>query len=488
MGDEDGSQELPQRSRGTARDGSERSAQSVSPVLSEELRQRMQAAVKAERAEAAAKERSTAPERSERPTLSAAADSGAQAPAVNGAGGVRKRERAARPERLAKPEPQAKPERLRKAEPKAKPERPAEPKAAVTAKPGEQPERAARNGTGVKLQAAADRPAAHKPAAPGHGRAMGRGRTSPPARPAESVRKKPRNWHLAQVGLAILALALVAAGALGTAALWHSGGSPSGNSGPTAAALQRQEATTRSQAASWVVQQVSQDDSVSCDQVMCAALRAARFPASKLLVLEPASQPQMTSAVVVVTQVVRDLFGSSIESAWAPAVLASFGDGAAEVSIRVVAPHGALTYFKQLNSGQADRALNGKSLEAFPQITFSASAQAALAAGQVDPRLWLALAYLADDEPPIHVVDFGNVGPGTGPGLLLRYADLDANGQAAKLTNSAYVQAMRAVLSKADEKIRPASSQLVTPPGGGADVFRIEFTAPSPLTSVDGTP
>jgi len=46
---------------------------------------------------------------------------------------------------------------------------------------------------------------------------------------------------------------------------------------------------------------------------------------------------------------------------------------------------------------------------------------------------------------------------------------------------------MRAVLSKADEKIRPASSQLVTPPGGGADVFRIEFTAPSPLTSVDGT-
>jgi len=125
-----------------------------------------------------------------------------------------------------------------------------------------------------------------------------------------------------------------------------------------------------------VVQQVSQDDSVSCDQVMCAALRAGQVSASKLLVLEPASQTPDDLAVVVVTQVVRDLFGSSIESAWAPAVLASFGDGAAEVSIRVVAPHGALTYFKQLNSGQADRALNGKSLEAFPQITFSASAQA----------------------------------------------------------------------------------------------------------------
>ena len=414
MGDEDGSQELPQRSRGAARGGSDRSAPSVSPALSEELRQRIQAAVKAERAEAA-----------------------------------------------AKPEPKAKPD--------------------------VQPERAAKNGTRVKLQPTADRPAVHKPATPGHGRTTVRGRTSRSAHPAESVRKKPRDWHLAQVGLAVLALALVAAGSLVAAATFHFGSSPSGNSGPTAAALQRQEATTRSQAASWVVQQVSQDDSVSCDQVMCAALRAARFPASKLLVLGPASQPQLTSAVVVVTQVVRDLFGSSIDSAWAPAVLASFGDGAAEVSIRVVAPHGAVTYSKQLNSGQADRALHGKSLEAFPRITFSASAKAALAAGQVDPRLLLALAYLADHES-IDIVDFGNVGPGAGPGLLLRYADLDVNGQAAKLTSPAYVQAMHAILGQANKAIRPASSQLVAPAGGGADVFRVEFTAPSPLAPIGGNP
>ena len=457
MGDEDGSQELPQRSRGAARGGSDRSAPSVSPALSEELRQRIQAAVKAERAEAAAKEGSDAPERSGRQTLSAPAASAAPAPApaVNGTGGARKRERAAKPE------------------PKAKPD--------------VQPERAAKNGTRVKLQPTADRPAVHKPATPGHGRTTVRGRTSRSAHPAESVRKKPRDWHLAQVGLAVLALALVATGSLVAAATFHFGSSPSGNSGPTAAALQRQEATTRSQAASWVVQQVSQDDSVSCDQVMCAALRAARFPASKLLVLGPASQPQLTSAVVVVTQVVRDLFGSSIDSAWAPAVLASFGDGAAEVSIRVVAPHGAVTYSKQLNSGQADRALHGKSLEAFPRITFSASAKAALAAGQVDPRLLLALAYLADHES-IDIVDFGNVGPGAGPGLLLRYADLDVNGQAAKLTSPAYVQAMHAILGQANKAIRPASSQLVAPAGGGADVFRVEFTAPSPLAPIGGNP
>src|ERR1017187_2879953 len=340
MGDEDGSQELPQRSRDAARGGSDRSAPSVSPALSEELRQRIHAAVKAERAEAAAKEGSAAPEGSGRQTRSAPAASAAPAPApaVNGTGGARKRERAAKPE------------------PKAKPDA--------------QPERAAKDGTRVRLQPPATRPRVHKPAPRGHARTAVRGRTSRSAHPAESVRKKPRDWHLAQVGLAVLALALVATGSLVAAATFHFGSSPSGNSGPTAAALQRQEATTRSQAASWVVQQVSQDDSVSCDQVMCAALRAARFPASKLLVLGPASQPQLTSAVVVVTQVVRDLFGSSIDSAWAPAVLASFGDGAAEVSIRVVAPHGAVTYSKQLNSGQADRALHGKSLEAFPRITF----------------------------------------------------------------------------------------------------------------------
>jgi len=463
----------------------------VSPVLSEELRQRIQAAVKAERAEAAAKEEySDTTEHSGRQTPSAPAEIGAAAPLVNGTGWARKRDHALRPEPKARPQPPRQPEpqaRPEKPEPQAKPERLTAYRAAVTAKPGEQAEHAAKNGTSARLQSAADRPAARKPAAPGHGRTAVRGRAGRPVHPAGSARKKRRDWHLAQVGLIVLALALVATGALVTAATFHFGSSPSGNGGPTTAALQRQEAITRGQAASWVVQQVSQDDSVSCDQAMCAALRAARFPAGKLVVLGPASQPQLTSAVVVVTQVVRDLFGSSIDSAWAPAVLASFGGGAAEVSIRVVAPHGAGTYYKQLSSGQADRALNGKSLEAPGQITLSDGARANLVAGQVDPRLLLALANLGIHEP-IDIVDFGNVGPGASPGLLLRYADLDANGQVAKLTSSVYVQAMHSFLSKADKTIRPASSQLVTPAGGGAAVFRVEFSAPSPLTPVNGTP
>jgi hypothetical protein len=86
-------------------------------------------------------------------------------------------------------------------------------------------------------------------------------------------------------------------------------------------------------------------------------------------------------------------------------------------------------------------------LEGDPQITFSDSAKANLAAGQVDPRLLLALANLASAEP-IDIVQFGNVGPGASAGLLLRYADLAVNDQAAN-----------------------------------QPVFRVEFTAPSPLGS-----
>jgi hypothetical protein len=228
MGDEDGSQELPQRSRGAARDGSDRSAPSVSPVLSEELRQRIQAAVKVERAEAAAKEQPTTAKRSGREAVSAPADGGAAGPAVNGIGGARRHERAAK------------------------------------------------NGTCVKPQPAADRPATHKPAAPGRSRTPARGRTSLSGHPGESARKKPYDRRLARVGLVVLALALVAVGSLVTAASLHFAGSSSGSSGPTAAALERQEALTRTQAASWVAQQVSRDDVVSCDRAMCAALRAWR--------------------------------------------------------------------------------------------------------------------------------------------------------------------------------------------------------------------
>src|SRR5690349_18783126 len=70
MADKDRGRELPQRVKGAARSGPSASAPSSSPVLSEELRQRMRAAVTAERAGAATKQ--AAPKQDEAPVRSEA--------------------------------------------------------------------------------------------------------------------------------------------------------------------------------------------------------------------------------------------------------------------------------------------------------------------------------------------------------------------------------------------------------------------------------
>src|SRR5256885_814464 len=57
MADEGGDRELPQRARGEARAATSPSGMPAAPVLSAELQQRLDAAVTAERSEAAARER-----------------------------------------------------------------------------------------------------------------------------------------------------------------------------------------------------------------------------------------------------------------------------------------------------------------------------------------------------------------------------------------------------------------------------------------------
>jgi hypothetical protein len=52
--------------------------------------------------------------------------------------------------------------------------------------------------------------------------------------------------------------------------------------------------------------------------------------------------------LVVETAAVRALFGSSLDTEWAPAVLAAFGSGEAEITVRVVAANGAAAYLAAL--------------------------------------------------------------------------------------------------------------------------------------------
>jgi hypothetical protein len=121
----------------------------------------------------------------------------------------------------------------------------------------------------------------------------------------------------------------------------------------------------------------------------------------------------------------------------------------------------------------------GKLLLDVSSIVLSSVAGQQLAIGQVDARLVLAIESLAAYKP-VDVVEFGNIGPGAGQGLPLRFADLAENGQAAGLSNSAYVRAMQAHLSTELVQYRPLSSQTVVLPSG-EDVLRVEFAAPSPL-------
>ena len=239
------------------------------------------------------------------------------------------------------------------------------------------------------------------------------------------------------------------------------------------------EAAARGQAAAWVAQQVRRGVPVSCDQVMCAALKARGLPARDLLVLGPISSDPRSSAVVVETGAVRALFGTSLDRAWAPAVLASFGSGPAGITVRVVASHGAVAYQTALAGDMAAARAAGARLLADRRIAVQASARSQLTGGLVDLRLLSALTALSR-QLPVSVVGFGNAGPGVSAGVPLRYADLRTTSPAGGLTQAGYARSLRSVLSGLDTSFRPARTVSVARPDGQA-VLRVEFTAPSPL-------
>lgn len=328
------------------------------------------------------------------------------------------------------------------------------------------------------------RPAPLRPVAP-PARPPGAGPVAPPvvedeitewlgpaARAAAALRpaRLPRAWTALVVaaGLVIGSLAVVVAR--------HVTGSP-GN-GAASAAAARQEAT-RDEAAAWVVQQVSRGVIVACDPVMGHALTAYGFSSRDLLMLGPTSPDPVSAGVVVETAAVQGLFGSSLATAWAPAVLASFGSGPAGITVRVMAPHGAAAYQTALSSDLADRKNAGAGLLKDPRITVPAPARGQLTEGLVDARLLQALAGLAGHEP-ITIVGFGNTGPGASAGVPLRFVDLAENDRAAHLPRAAYLRSVRAYLSTVRASFRPARTTTVVLAGGQA-VLRVEVTAPSPL-------
>jgi hypothetical protein len=179
------------------------------------------------------------------------------------------------------------------------------------------------------------------------------------------------------------------------------------------------ETGTRGEAAAWVEQEVSPNDVVSCDLVTCEALRADGFPVGGLLVLSSSARDLLVSQVVVSTAPIRQLFGGSLGTRYAPAVLASFGSGRNRVDVRVVAPEGAGSYLSQLRADQQARQASGAVLLGSSRVSGAPQARKALTAGRVDSQLLIVLTNLASMHP-VSILAFGDASPGASRGVPYR--------------------------------------------------------------------
>jgi hypothetical protein len=225
----------------------------------------------------------------------------------------------------------------------------------------------------------------------------------------------------------------------------------------------------RNTAAAWVAQQVSSAALVSCDPAMCTTLRA--HGVHDLLELQPkAADP--AGAIVVATAAIRSQFGSRLASEYAPALIASFGSGNARIDIRQATPNGAAAYQSALRTDLQQRKSFENALLGSLQIVASAQARKQLAAGNVDARLATLIEGMASELPqPVHIVSFGDLGPGAAAGIPLRSATV--------VGSVATLRATRAFTVAQTGNYRPAHTEITQL--HGQHVLIVEFAAPIPL-------
>ena len=232
--------------------------------------------------------------------------------------------------------------------------------------------------------------------------------------------------------------------------------------------------SVRSQAAAWVAGQMSSDETIACDPLMCAALRAHGVATSRLLPLGPTASGATGADVVVASPSART-------QDW-PTLLASFGSGASLIEVGATAPGGASAYQPALAADLAARRSAGAQLLHSRRIQVSAQGAGQLEAGEVDSRLLIMLTMLASQHP-WRVVAFGDASPGVpfaeAPFRQVVVASADGRGGAAGLAAAlALVRAQRAPY----QPVQVTTVRL----GGGQAGLRIDFTAPSPLGLLTG--
>jgi len=265
------------------------------------------------------------------------------------------------------------------------------------------------------------------------------------------------------VALIAAAAVIVAAGPVAIALSGHN--SPAAPDGSVTG--------VRNQAAAWVARQVSPDDIVSCDLVMCHALEAYGVPVGDLLVLNSGHSDLLDSQVIVSTAVIRQLFGSRLDSVDAPTMLAIFGTGKARIDIRVIAPYGGAAYRSALRADVQQRKKAGTQLAGNSRITVAQAARRQMISGQVDSQLLMVLTYLASQHP-VDILGFSDLGPQASPGVPFRSVYLAEN------TGAAVVRSTITFLRVQEPDLRPAREQ--TTRFDGRLALYIEFAAPTPLS------
>ncbi|HEU5418226.1 MAG TPA: hypothetical protein VFV41_11100 [Streptosporangiaceae bacterium] len=305
------------------------------------------------------------------------------------------------------------------------------------------------------------------------------GQRQEPAGGSQPAARRPKRRRRAVVfGVAII---VVAAGAL-TIAVAQRAGHRSARGSAAAGQLSpsgpAQAAAIRRKAANWIAAQVRHSAIVACDPVMCAALQAHGFPAGNLLPLSSDAPDPMGSQLVVATAAVRSQFGSRLAGVYAPAVIASFGTGAARVDLRVEAPDGSQAYLVAQRADQLARQAAGRHLLRSRALHVAGASRLDLATGRVDSRLLLTLAALTARQHKVYISTFGEAGPHAAPGVPLRMVRIAALASGHGPHHGAY---LHAVLRFLRAQRAPFRGSVTVVHAGARILIQLRFPAPAPL-------
>jgi hypothetical protein len=202
------------------------------------------------------------------------------------------------------------------------------------------------------------------------------------------------------------------------------------------------------------------------------------IPAGRLLVVGAGNAGPLGNDVIVSTAAVREELGSRLTSVYAPAALATFGSGSAQVAVRVVAADGSGAYLRSFRADATARRAAGALLLRNRDLRVSPAGRRELAAGQAGTRLLSAIGALAT---PYHVdiTGFGAPAAGASPGVPLRSAGISPT-LPCRGRDAATLKCVKRFLLARQAPFRPADVTTVRLVSGQA-VPHVDFTAPSPL-------